>query len=370
MNTQWVLTPGEHASIEVLGNNLSYARDRIMFVDCTGTCGVSSPAEAVTLPGSTQKVFNSWVARNTFVDPPHDNDEGPYVAPPEASADTLLWHVRAERYCPGNNMDVTVITAGDASRHQCYKKCVADAPCVGDDCFCGGLFAGYDGEDSAALCLDEETCKAVCQANEDCFGIDMHSELDRCFLNGVRPGALDEGSCASYLDTDQLAPYEKYNFWYKQPTHARMLTPRKLLPAVDSGNSWHEMLRFDGVTFSAGGKFKVCFCDYETLAGDNVVCAKTEHYKLEIGVVHVSGVSCLLEDSKFQRGTCVSQRHGGLRCYPGPHTDPTHPHMAEELPVPTDGAADEGPAGAETSTWCLYGPEEETRDDPRCQWPQ
>jgi hypothetical protein len=370
MNTQWVLTPGEHASIEVLGNNLSYARDRIMFVDCTGTCGVSSPAEAVTLPGASQKVFNSWVARNTFLDPPHDNEEGPYVAPPAASADALLWHVRAERYCPGNNMDVTTISAGDASRHQCYKKCVADAPCVGDDCFCGGLFAGYDGEDSAALCLDEATCKAVCQANEDCFGIDMHAELDRCFLNGVAPGPLDEGSCASYLNTDQLAPYEKYNFWYKQPTGARMLQERRLLPAVDSGNSWDEMLRFDGVTFSAGGKFKVCFCDYETLVGDNVVCAKTEHYKLEIGVVHVSGVSCLLEESKFQRGTCISQRHGGLRCYPGPHTDPTYPFVAADLPIPTDGAADDGAVGAETSTWCLYGPEEETRDDPRCQWPQ
>ena len=37
--------------------------------------------------------------------------------------------------------------------------------------------------------------------------------------------------------------------------------------------------------------------------------------EVEIGTVHVSGVSCLIEEPKFQRGVCVEQYHGGMRCY-------------------------------------------------------
>merc|ERR1711865_1154982 len=108
-------------------------------------------------------------------------------------------------------------------------------------------------------------------------------------------------------------------------------------------------------------------------AGPESVCAKASDYKIEIGMIHVSGVSCLIEDAKFQRGTCVSQHWGGLRCY----------GSADEVPyltVPEDGMGMGGvnlgdaPNTAPTddsylSTWCLYGPEEETRDDPTCEWP-
>merc|ERR1712072_1514725 len=64
-----------------------------------------------------------------------------------------------------------------------------------------------------------------------------------------------------------------------------------------------------------GGKFKACFCDYETLAAGKY-CKTASDYKIEIGTVHVSGVSCLVEESKFQRCTCVEQFYNGLRCYP------------------------------------------------------
>merc|ERR1712010_69786 len=67
---------------------------------------------------------------------------------------------------------------------------------------------------------------------------------------------------------------------------------------------------------ATGAQYKVCFCDRETLPAGRF-CKKASDFKIEIGTLHFSGVSCLIKDEKFQRGTCVAQYHGGLRCYPG-----------------------------------------------------
>ena len=98
-----------------------------------------------------------------------------------------------------------------------------------------------------------------------------------------------------------------------------------MLPAIDQGKSWNQILRFNDISFKTGGKFKACFCDPDTLAAGKY-CKAAADYKIDIGTIHVSGVSCLVEDTKFQRGTCVEQFHGGLRCYPG---------AAPALTVPT-----------------------------------
>merc|ERR1719453_1124372 len=90
---------------------------------------------------------------------------------------------------------------------------------------------------------------------------------------------------------------------------------RSLLPAIDQGKSWNQILRFNDISFLTGGKFKACFCDPDALAPGKY-CKMASDYKIEIGTIHVSGVSCLVEDKKFQRGTCVEQFYGGLRCYP------------------------------------------------------
>merc|ERR1719198_1877100 len=111
-----------------------------------------------------------------------------------------------------------------------------------------------------------------------------------------------------------LTKIQSYKFFYKQlPNVARRATDiapeapaRGLLPAIDKGRSWNEILRFKDITFETGGKFKACFCDYDTLAAGKY-CKTASDYKIEIGTVHVSGVSCLVEEPKFQRGTCVEQ---------------------------------------------------------------
>merc|ERR1719352_344223 len=138
----------------------------------------------------------------------------------------------------------------------------------------------------------------------------MHGTKDRCFLNA--------GDCAALnLDPD-------YNVWFKatevKPRRAmargRELSAaqvRELIAGEDPGISWDQLLRFDAVQFAAGGEFKLCFCDPSLLASG--ICSQPSDYKIEVGKVHATGLECLLTNPKMQRGTCVPQMYGGLRCY-------------------------------------------------------
>merc|ERR1712167_447572 len=129
-------------------------------------------------------------------------------------------------------------------------------------------------------------------------------------------------SCEFYIDYGRLTPDPSYTFIYKQAETGRRLVDDDLT-----------MLRFEGIRFKTGGQFKACFCDVDTLE-DGAFCKTAADYKIEIGTIHVSGVSCLVENKKFQRGTCVEQFYGGLRCYPGkapvltvpPIPDPVYPN--------------------------------------------
>lgn len=90
----------------------------------------------------------------------------------------------------------------------------------------------------------------------------------------------------------------------------------------------------------------------------------------------MSGVSCLLSDPKYTRGMCVPQAYGGLRC----HT-PYAPMLMQPMAQPTgllvNSTMAMDPAGggvggaaptAEESSWCLYGPEEDTSMHPICEF--
>jgi len=77
------------------------------------------------------------------------------------------------------------------------------------------------------------------------------------------------------------------------------------------GFSWSDMLRFNDLHFTSGGRFKLCFCD----SAIHSSCIRPEDYGIEIGEIHVSGVSCLVKNPRLQRVACADQFHGGLRCY-------------------------------------------------------
>jgi hypothetical protein len=205
----------------------------------------------------------------------------------------------------------------------------------------------------------------------------MDASKNRCFLNSVVKGPSDTFSCEEYLVSGRLTKLKSYSLIYKQQLpetrRATAVPPgapqRGLLPTfdilgspVDTGKSWDQILRFNNITFEAGGKFKACFCDYQTLS-PGTYCKRTSDYTVEVGTVHVSGVSCLVEEEKFRRGTCVEQFHGGLRCYPGAAPALTVPDAG---PTPAPTPAKTTTVIPDVSSFCLYGPEEETRDDPLC----
>ncbi|MAD25369.1 MAG: hypothetical protein CMO44_14475, partial [Verrucomicrobiales bacterium] len=414
----WVLTPGETSSIEVLGHDLDWKEDRIMVIDYTGICGVSSaPKDDVMLTVGfdiggdslrrvpfTEMRAAHWVSHlsATFNDnpaevfpgcgqtPPLMYQEGcancagmaympergmcmacfsgvnmritesmlafmdgmewcPEEVPPVAQP-TVAYTRVADSFCAGNNAPTST------HKDQCYSKCITNG-CEGEGCFCGGVLQGYDDAESDALCLDEDTCLDVCAMMEDCVGIDMHNDLDRCFLNlkASEPTGSEE-SCEFYVDYGKLTADASYSYMYKQ---GRRLESRKLIDHA------LELLAFEGIQFFSGGQYKACFCDVDTLETGKKYCKEASDYKIEIGTIHVSGVSCLVENKKFQRGECVNQSVGGLRCYADKAPAVVEPAGPTLPQAPPTTVVDDVP-DAVASSFCLYGPEEETRDNPLC----
>uniref|UniRef100_A0A7S4LQK2 Uncharacterized protein n=1 Tax=Oxyrrhis marina TaxID=2969 RepID=A0A7S4LQK2_OXYMA len=138
----------------------------------------------------------------------------------------------------------------------------------------------------------------------------------------------------------------------------------------DLGFSWGTVLRFFPVQFREAGTFKLCMCDSEVAGG---VCRTRADFSVEVGAIHVSGVACLLSNPIFRRGVCC--RHfwpltgaDSLRCYRGLQACPDlgEPVRGADIILPT-AVADVAAAEQLTSAWCLFGPEEITQLEPRCQ---
>jgi hypothetical protein len=341
VGVDYVVTPGESTSFEITGDALDYMTDRVMVVDCVGTCGVSGPAKGVKQPG---------VAVSPYMD-------RPAMAEPDAFAEVPLhvgdWSTTKKSmgmYCPGNLLPIEMGTLAD--KHRCYPKCYANT-CSGDNCFCSGYEGGYDTAESSSICLDVEQCTDLCAQTPGCTSVDMHTTKNRCFLN--------TGECTT------LHPDKDYNVWYKvmdmntrrTMDRGRSLSAaqvRELIAGEDPGVSWNQMLRFDAVEFTTGGEFKLCFCD-RTLLASGAICNQATDYKIEVGKVHATGLECLLTNPKMQRGTCVPQTYGGLRCYDG---------AAPEVEIPSGYVAIPDTTRSKLSqraqlllSFCQFAPEEE-----------
>ena len=88
---------------------------------------------------------------------------------------------------------------------QCNLKCKDDPESEG----CSGYDASFDDASSKALCISEEECRAACTGLESCYGIDMFSSGDRCYLNSR---GNDADSCESQHRDGLLGPSLAYNF--------------------------------------------------------------------------------------------------------------------------------------------------------------
>jgi len=394
-------------SIEVVhanGAELTYmdgalSRDRITIIDCKGTCGVSKPTAEVAVPANAGSIetWNLHWPLHHYIDHPHNDSENVFSGDlPQVVSYTERNYVNFDGYfCGQNNLDISGIHLSmdgvlqPLSTHQCFQKCAANQ-CVGDLCFCDGHFSGYDGPTSNALCLDATMARYFCDRLPDCEGFDMHAGANRVFLNAKSTD--DATSCETNVAL--MTADANYNHFVAQsdvvdqgtentdgPIYVENLYNRLVDDDVTSTRteldwafSWKQVLRFTGIQFNSGGKFKLCFCDSEHLRTSlpteeftGGACSTEKHYSVEIGTIHVSSVSCLLTDSKFQRVDCRSQYHGGLRCYRPPVEAPRliPPRVQDDVRVSDLVATDAFQAAM--GTWCLYGPEEVTQNDPRCQ---
>jgi hypothetical protein len=349
LGVDFVVAPDATVSIEITGEDLSSAGDRIMVIDCYGSCGITK-ASAYALIGEP-------VPANAFIDRP---------SLPTAPADLVVpmstyktYNKLAGKYCAGN---LAATPDTNMAGHRCFKKCFEDAPCEGDSCFCDGYIPGYDTEDSDSICLERQQCEWLCELTPGCHSVDMHKTLNRCFLN--------TDSC----DVDTAIPTADYDLLVKAPTddntrrllaRGRSLTTaqvRELLAAKDPGISWEKVLRYRDVKITSAGKYKLCFCDSDLL--DGALCRTPADYSIEIGTVHATGLQCLLSNPKMTRGTCLSQYFGGLRCYDEAVPDITVPTQYLGIPDPSGQTWDS--LTTMMMGFCQYAPAEDAAVFPFC----
>jgi hypothetical protein len=346
VGVDYIVTPGQSTSLELTGKGLS-VNDRVMLIDCSGTCGLSEASKLATQP---DHAFTATVDPATL--------KSSKLIELDTSPETFGY--RAEPgFCPGN---LPIIPGSLADGHRCYKKCYEDN-CVGDDCGCDGFFLGYDTADSSALCLSTARCEALCSLTPGCHSIDMHVQWNRCFLNTF---SCDGAAVAPDDDYKLRVKFVSDNTRRLQASmrNLRAADVRKLLAAHDPGISWDELLRFKDLQFTSGGEFKLCFCDSETLA-DNKICSSAEDFNIEVGRVHATGVQCLLNNPKMSRGSCLKQLHGGLRCYDEEALEIYIPD--EYMNVPSAQPAERGELATALITFCQFAPEREANEFSFCE---
>lgn len=327
VGVEYVVEPGAKTSVEITGTNLltqaegtthrGISADRIMAIPADGRCGVSAADPLVSGGGAEHAPLIYQTDAPSEEAPDMHN---PITHQTSRRLATHEYNQVDHAYVPGN-MDLVGLTAlidgvrQPLAEHQCYQKCLVgrckDSGLESADCHCDGAYSGYDGPGSSALCLPAAACRGACDALDACESVEVHHSKSRCFLNSAASATGDQAHAEEYsLHVKVTDPNEE------DATHSKHEErPTQGLAPIDFGFSQGNLLRFDNLHFPAG-RFKLCFCDS---MGEPAACATDADFALEVGVVHSSGLSCLLDDPHVanRRTTCAEQAHGGLRCYAG-----------------------------------------------------
>jgi hypothetical protein len=359
VGVDYVFTPGVEGSLE-LTTPTSFANvadalsaDRIMVIDCGGTCGVSGPTEA--LEGADTTKVSYWASKYAhefnFKDfPADDQDAGTkhdhVMYAITTNLPSRVYTARKGAYIP-SNLDLStlsVVLEGkevSVEEHQCFKKCAVS--CTGEHCYCDGYLSGFDTKDSNALCASQDFCEHLCDASPSCGSIDMHTTINRCYLNS-KDVSMNYGDMLSDSSYMVLVPRTDANYEIGHDS-VEGPVPDPTIEAEDHGYSWDKLLRFNKITFKTGGTFKLCFCD----SSIQKTCSSKKDYSVQVGKIHASGVSCLIQEKSLRKASCVEQFHGSsLRCYSGdaPHVElpmlPTRPAIELPDPGPTEFASTNG----------------------------
>jgi len=455
---------GETSYIGLTEDAAGNSADRVMVIDCGGTCGRTDPSAHVTIGGTS--FVSDWIDQH----PVHWFEDataasaasatGPLKLNP-ASIVSYPYEEHTGQFCDSNmDADISIPIAGVSTNilaeFGCWNTCHGECNRIHGPCDCSG-WLGSEDQDSTALCMSKDDAQMVCDAiGSSCTGFKIMATLDRVYLNDADTdsctwetnaaynsfvkdptheslaennvgcpltqyvGHIDRVEIAAGADfaaVDHLVTFHNCNTQVTDFTHnngvytfgdsyrittitipamsadtditatvsgpsqseltttkaahaaggAAVLQPRHtnniLRHPFDIGASWEETLRFRGLTFGQGGTFKLCFCDSERLSDG--ICGHKSDFVVDLGKVHVSGVSCLLGESRFQRSNCRSHFWGqGLTC-----TDATVslniPTINDEILESTSTYTAE--VTNTLSTFCLYGPEEDTYGFNWCQ---
>jgi len=344
----YVVTPGQQVSLEVTnvnGNYLTFdahdkdwdtagSRDvgaswnRVMVIDCKGQCGQAGPSGNVQINGAGASL-SDWAIHsptNFWSDSIYGtNDAGTRSYISRAYATFAGMH--CERSTTSNNLNIlatgleaaeavlctTVCQSGDG-HESCHLQHVDPSG--------NAICASADGA-STSLEVVQSLCDQIdAMDGFYCDSVEQHlGATDYFYLNGGADGdaLCDKVAAANYnlyVASDDTA--ESSGAQLVQVDEEVILTAN----LNDWPFSWSQMLRFPSLTFTTGGTFKVCYCEHDRAS--NKLCNSVDDFDVEVGLVHSSGVSCLLTDSRFTSADCENQLYGGMRCYAGAIDTPDH----------------------------------------------
>jgi len=152
--------------------------------------------------------------------------------------------------------------------------------------------------------------------------------------------------------------------------HTKVDQPLLARSYFDLGLSWSQVARFRNLHFPNAGTYKACFCDSRRLqpaqpalassplAPTFSACTAKEDFVIEVGKVHVSGVSCLLGDTRFRAVDCHTNFFGGLTCYKEAISLDI-PTVSDEIVLQTYNSLPTE-AATQLTTFCLFNPSEIT----------
>jgi hypothetical protein len=89
----------------------------------------------------------------------------------------MVWATTSDRYCRGNNVNISAINASLLCSNQC----------AGDECKDLELDS-MDTADFAVCGYTREECEDLCAGIPECIGFDMHKTKERCWLNKATCG--------------------------------------------------------------------------------------------------------------------------------------------------------------------------------------
>jgi hypothetical protein len=324
----FVIEPGAPASLELTGQGFNQDKDRMMLIDCQGTCGLTKPTAAAVYPdaGASGRFGAFQPIRDIAREEAAVLESCPYFNHTE---DQFLVHELFEeipaRFCTRGALAGSAANAIESPVAARVAELYSCSRCAGDPNatqFCSGYLGLDDSLVDDAICLPKYECEHLCVlAGPACHSVSMHATLPRCFLN---PPA-----CEEEVVTDMLGVDADFAVLLKRPepeaTAAAPVNIRDLeeidwaesargnLVSPSLGASSSAILRFAPLNVPAAGTFKVCFCDSELSPGG---CKSDADFAVEVGRLHLSGLGCLLTMARLRRATCVEQYFGGLRCVP------------------------------------------------------